>query len=151
MSDLYDTDIVLWSEEQTARLRRVAAADRLNLDSPDWANIIGEIEDVGGSAVRAVRSLLFQALLHELKAEAWPSSSYVEHWRNEARSFRIQASSEFTPAMRQRIDVAKKYAKARRALPDTIDGQPPLSVSPACPLTLDQMIGDEPNTVRPNT
>jgi len=143
VSDLYDTDIVLWSEEQAARLRRVAGAERLNLESPDWTNIIEEIEDVGGSAVRAVRSLLFQVLLHSLKAEAWPLSSYVEHWRNEARSFRIQAADEFTPAMRQRIDVAKEYAKALRALPDTIDGQLPGPVSPTCPFTLDQMIGDE--------
>jgi hypothetical protein len=42
MSDLYATDILAWSDEQAARLRRIAAADRLNDASPDWPNIIEE-------------------------------------------------------------------------------------------------------------
>ncbi len=144
MNDLYDTDIVLWSEEQTARLKRVAAAERLNLDSPDWANIIEEIESVGRSEIGAVESLLFQAILHDLKVQAWPQSRYVEHWKGEARAFRTQASFRFVPSMRQRIDISRIYRKAVRSLPDTSDGQLPLPVSPTCPLTLDQMIDDEP-------
>ena len=47
MSDLYDDDILEWSEQQAALLRRVAAGERLNDASPDWANIIEEVESVG--------------------------------------------------------------------------------------------------------
>ncbi|MBV9776261.1 MAG: DUF29 domain-containing protein [Acetobacteraceae bacterium] len=142
MSDLYDTDILAWSEEQAARLRRVATAERLNEASPDWPNVIEEIEDVGRSSLRAVRSLLLQALIHMLKAEAWPASRDAPHWRAEARRFRIEAADAFAPSMRQRIDVADLYAKALRSLPEASDGQPPLPVPAECPVTLDDMLAE---------
>jgi hypothetical protein len=81
MSDLYEADILAWSEEQARRLQRVAANDRRNDESPDWANIIEEIQSVGKAQLHAVGSLLVQALLHDLKAEAWPLSREVPHWR----------------------------------------------------------------------
>jgi uncharacterized protein DUF29 len=142
VSDLYDADIVLWSEQQAELLRRLAAGERSNDPTLDWEHIIEEIEDVGGNALRSVRSLLFQALLHQLKAEAWPDSSSVEHWRGEARSFRVQAADNFVSSMRQRIDIAHLYERARRALPDTVDGKPPLPVSSTCPATLDELLAD---------
>jgi hypothetical protein len=143
MSDLYEIDILAWSEEQAARLRRVAATDRLNEESPDWPNIIEEIEDVGRSSLRAVRSLLTQALVHMLKAEAWPTSPAAPGWQAEARLFRREARDEFTPSMRQRIDLAKLYANALVGLPDTIDGHPPLPVPPQCPVTLDELLSED--------
>jgi hypothetical protein len=51
MSDLYDDDILLWSERQAALLRRRAANEL------DWENIAEEIEDVGCSELRSCRSL----------------------------------------------------------------------------------------------
>ena len=38
MSDLYEDDILLWSERQAALLRRMAAGERLN-DQVDWENV----------------------------------------------------------------------------------------------------------------
>ena len=143
MSDLYDNDILLWSEQQAALLRRHAARERPNEGALDWEHIIEEIEDVGGSALRSVRSLLFQSLLHGLKAEAWPLSSSAEHWRGEARSFRVQAADNFLPSMRQRVEIAQLYERAQRALPDTVDGQPPLPVSPTCTVTLEAFLADD--------
>jgi hypothetical protein len=75
MSD-YDTDILTWSERQAALLRRVAAGEAAN-EEPDWPHIIEEIEAVGQSQVDAVESWLYQAMLHMLKAEAWPLSDAV--------------------------------------------------------------------------
>src|SRR5437868_2108074 len=105
----YETDIVEWSEEQAALLRRIAAGERLNDASPDWPNIIEELESVGRSQVEAVESLLLQALVHMLKAEAWPLSLAAPGWRAEARLFRAQARRRFTPSMRQRLDVPGLY------------------------------------------
>ncbi len=143
-TDLYDEDILLWSERQAELLRRVAAADRANQEAPDWPNIIEEIESVGRSQLSAVRSLLVQALLHDLKAEAWPVSREVPHWRAEARGFRGDAAEAFTPSMRQRIDVAALYRRAVDRLPDSIDGQPPLPVPTECPVTLDELLVGSP-------
>ncbi len=63
MSDLYDDDILLWSEQQAALLRRLAHGERVN-DQLDWGNLVEEIESVGRNELRAVESHLIQALLH---------------------------------------------------------------------------------------
>jgi len=140
MSDLYDVDILDWSERQAELLRRMAAGNRVNDEAPDWPNIIEEIEAVGRGELRACESLLVRALLHDLKAEAWPQSRDVPHWRAEARGLRRDAARAFTPSMRQRIDLASLYADALVRLPDSIDDAPPLPVSADCPVTLDELL-----------
>ncbi len=142
MSDLYDADILEWSEKQADLLRRVAAGERLNDAAPDWPNIIEEVESVGREQLHAVESFLVQALLHMLKTEAWPDSPAAPGWRAESRRFRGDAASRFSPSMRQRLDLAKIYARARRIMPETIDGQPPLPVPETCPMTLDELLDE---------
>jgi hypothetical protein len=147
MSDLYDTDIVAWSERQAALLRRIADGERLSSrdsNELDWPNIAEEIESAGSEQVHAVRSLLMRALEHDLKCEAWPLSGEVPHWRAEARRFRIEAPDRFTEAMRVKIDLATLYRRALRLLPDTIDGQAPLPVPETCPVTLEEMLAEPP-------
>ena len=139
MSDLYDTDVLVWSERQAALLRRLAAGERVN-DDPDWPNIIEEIESVGRSELNTVRSLLRQALVHRLKAVAWPHVRDVEHWLEEAAEFQAQARDSFSPSMRTRIDLEAICRLAVGQLPKTIDGQPPLPVPAACPFTLDTLL-----------
>jgi hypothetical protein len=144
MSD-YDTDIVEWSERQSALLRRRAAGELINDADLDWANIAEEIEDVGKSEVRGVRSHIFQALLHDLKAEAWPRSRDVPHWRAEARGHRDEARDDYTPSMAEKIDMAKLYRQALRRLPETMDEVPPLPVPATCPVTLEEMLAEPPD------
>ena len=141
-SDLYDTDILTWSERQAELLRRVAAGDRVN-DQVDWANVIEELESVGRSDLNAVSSWLIQALRHDLKAEAWPLSRDAPHWRAEARGFRAQARQRFTASMRQRINVADLYRVALAGVPETMDGLAPLPVPAECPVTLDDLLSDD--------
>jgi hypothetical protein len=140
MSDLYERDILEWSQHQAALLRRVAAGERVN--DLDWPNVIEEIESVGNEQLHAVESLLVQALRHDLKAEAWPLSRDVPHWRAEARLFRRQARRRFAPSMRQKLDLAGLYGDALAGLPDTLDGQAPLPVPAECPVTLDELLAD---------
>ncbi|MEJ0015306.1 MAG: DUF29 domain-containing protein [Acetobacteraceae bacterium] len=143
MSDLYEDDILLWSERQGALLRRRAVGELVNDRELDWPNIAQEIESVGREQLHAVESFLVQALAHRLKAAAWPSSHEVPGWLAEARRFSDDAGSRFVPSMRQRIDMAKVYRRALRAKPATIDGQPPLPVPQTCGVTLDQLLGDQ--------
>ena len=138
----YDTDILTWSEHQAELLRRVAAGEPVN-ETPDWPNIIEELADVGRSELRSCRSLLRQALRHMLKAEAWPLSRDAPTWRADAIDFRRQARDAFAPSMRQKIDVADLYADALAAMPETIDGQPPLPLPDPCPVTLDELLSDD--------
>ena len=64
----------------------------------DWPNIAEEIEDVGRSQLQAVESLLFQALVHMLKARAWPLARDAGNWQADARGFLVQARRRFAPS-----------------------------------------------------
>lgn len=142
MSDLYDADVLEWSEQQ-ARLLQQHAAGKPGNEAPDWVNIIEEIESVGRSQVDAIESLWTLAFLHDLKVKAWPLSRDVPHWRGEARLFRRQARRKFTPSMRAKIDVAELCNDALAGLPETMYGQPPSPVDPACPVMLDELLREE--------
>jgi hypothetical protein len=138
----YDGDILTWSEHQADLLRRLAQGERVN-DQVDWDHVVEEVESVGPSQLAAVRSLLIRALLHTLKAKAWPLSREVPHWQAEALRFRIDAADSFSPSMRQRIDIADLYAKALRVMPGLIDGQAPLPAPSTSWVTLEALLGDD--------
>jgi Domain of unknown function DUF29 len=143
-SDLYDTDIARWSERQAELLRRMGKGERVN-DQVDWENVAEEIEDMGNNVVRGVASHLVQALLHDLKAEAWPLSREVPHWRAEARIQRDEARADYAPSMawRDELKMDRLYRRALRGMPETIDEVPPLPVPAVCPVTLDELLRDE--------
>ncbi|MGE0222122.1 MAG: DUF29 family protein [Acetobacteraceae bacterium] len=128
MGDLYEEDILLWSERQAALLRRLAAGERVDDRDLDWPNIGEEIEAVGRSELRACEALLTQAVAHWLKQRCWPDSAEVPHWREKEIRFRQEAADAFSPSMRQRIDMARILRRARQRLPATIDGILPGSV-----------------------
>ena len=134
---LYDDDILLWSEQQADLLRRRVS------NALDWDNLAEEVEAVGRSELHAVQSHLVQALLHDLKAEAWPLSRDVDHWRAEARGQRDDARRHFAPSMAQRIDVEKLYRQALRRMPATNDGMLPLPVPATCPVTLEELLDED--------
>jgi len=115
MSDLYESDILAWSEQQATLLRRHAAGQRANDGAIDWSNVIEEVESVGREQLHAVESLLVRALVHMLKAEAWPLSRDAPSWRAEAVRFRADARRRFAPSMRQRLDVSGLYVDAEIA------------------------------------
>ena len=144
MNDLYEGDILLWSERQADLLRRRTAGELVTEHELDWPNIAEEIEDVGRRELRCCRSLLRRALRHMLKAAAWPQSRDAQTWRADSIDVRRQARDAFAPSMRQKIDVPGLYADALAALPDSLDGQAPLPVSPSCPFTLDELLSDAP-------
>lgn len=138
----YDSDILVWSEHQSDLLRRLARGEKVNTQI-DWENVAEEIESVGRDQLHAVQSLLRQALIHTLKAEAWPEARDAPVWRADAFNFRTQATDRFAPSMRQRIDLARLYHQARRAIPKTMDGRLPLPIPDACPFNLDELLAED--------
>jgi hypothetical protein len=144
MSDLYDTDIVAWSEHQGVLLRRRAAGDPVREADIDWPHVAEEIEAVRQSQTDQVESLLHQALLHRLKAQAWPLSRDVPHWQGKERGVRAQARRKFRESMRQKLDVPGLYADALEALPATMDGVAPQPVETDRPPTLADLLSYGP-------
>ena len=140
-NDVYEADIVIWSEQQADLLRRAAQGERVN--GLDWPNLIEEIESVGRSQINAVESLLQQALLHLLKCAGWPDCNAARHWRVETMGFLDDAARRVSPGMRQRIDLAVLYRKALRlAQAEWIDGSGPRDLPPVCPFTFDELLDD---------
>jgi hypothetical protein len=86
MSDArsYETDFVLWVEQQAKALRE-AAQKGSNLEI-DWENLAEEIESLGANQKREVRSrlaLIFQHMLKwkyqpELRSRSWENTLYVQ-------------------------------------------------------------------------
>ena len=139
--DLYEQDILAWSDHQADLLRKVARGQRVN--GVDWEHVVEEIEDAGLSELNAVRSYLRQMLVHLLKVHSWPDHASVRHWREKIAAFQAEAAQRFAPSMRQRIDLDQLYARALRQL-TVVDYEPPRLPWPTHTLlTVDWLLNDE--------
>ena len=145
MSELYDTDILTWSERQAALLRRIAEGERVN-DQVDWRNVADEVESVGRNELHRTQGHLIQAMRHRLKIMAWPDSAEVPHWQEEVNAEEIDAALAYQASMHDRLvlDFARLYRKALRRFPKQIDGRPPAPLPGECPFTLDELLGEGP-------
>ena len=138
--DLYHRDILAWSRAQAERLRRVAAGERVN--DVDWANVIEEIEAVGRSEVQAVESHLRQAMVHAMKAAAWPDHMASRKWRNEIGTFLAEARQHFAPSMAQNLDAGTIHRKARRLVMDLDMRRPPRPLPETTDLTIPDLMDE---------
>jgi hypothetical protein len=145
-NDLYERDILSWSEHQADLLRRLARGERVN--DVDWEHVVEEIDDVGLSELNAVRSYLRLMLVHLLKLQGWPDSPAADHWRRKIVSFQSDAMQRFAPSMRLRVDLASLYARALNELKDTrFDDVSPQPWSAACPVGLDELLNEDRGTL----
>ena len=141
---LYDRDILIWSEQQAALLRRLAAGERLN-DGLDWDNLIEEVESVGLSELHRCERMLTNALVHLLKLHAVPESLSVRKWRGESVRFLADAKRSFAPSMRQRIDLDGLFRQALAQVLAVLRPTERIDLDLACPYSLDDLLADEPN------
>ena len=114
-SALYGEDFVRWTEEQAAALRR-AKGSNLPLD---WENLAEEIESLGKSDRRELRSQITRILRHLLKLEASPAKEPRAGWRTTIREARseIEAVLEDSPSLRQEAAaLIKKQIRAAAEL-----------------------------------
>src|SRR4051794_15870433 len=81
MSDLYDTDVLLWSEHQADLLRRRAAGQLVNDADLDWSNIAEEIEALGRSERSSLRSKITIIIGHLIKLQASPAADPRPGWK----------------------------------------------------------------------
>jgi hypothetical protein len=137
-SDLYTGDILRWSGQQAALLRRLANGERVN-DAIDWENVIEEVESVGRSELGAVRSLLGRGVQHVLKLHGWPDGP-ASKWRHEARMFLRDARDRYAPSMRQALDLDVLYAGEVALIAAMVyRSRPPRRLPEVCPFTLNAL------------
>ncbi|WP_428487339.1 DUF29 domain-containing protein [Rhodopila sp.] len=104
MSNLYDTDIVVWSEQQAELLRRLAAGEAVNA-AVDWDNIIDEVETVGESERSRLESHIGTVVEHLIKLQASPATGPRNGWKRSIRNARrgIMRCVKRSPSLRHQI------------------------------------------------
>jgi hypothetical protein len=135
MSDLYQADFAAWSQAQASALRRRSTAGL------DWDNIAEEIESLGRSERREIRSRLEILLIHLLKWRFQPDRRSVS-WEasiEEARR-RIEDVLADNPSLRAVPAEALAGAYRLAVLSKTIRRLELERLPQACPWTVDQVL-----------
>ena len=147
MSDLYDTDVVAWSERQAALLRRVAAGENIN-GQVDWPNIIDEVETVGRSERAALRSHIGVVLEHLIKLQASPATDPRNGWKTSIVRARLKIERDLKDSPCLRLEVSgmildeTRSAQKEVAATLAIYGEQPRLDIGGLALTEDQVLGD---------
>ena len=150
-SDLYDTDILAWSERQARALRELATRRDLP-NELDLAHVAEEIEDVGLYQLKAVNSFIRLILVHALKCVFVPDSLALRHWHAEIGNWQNELVDRVTPSMLRKVDMDVLWARAIQQtklelVAQTDDrGKVALMViketGSACPITIDDLLPD---------
>ncbi len=139
LENLYNTDFVCWAEQMGQLMR-----DR-NYDQVDWENVIEEIESLGKSDRRELKSRLEVLLMHILKWQYQPSMR-TGSWTgtiNEQRD-RIEDLLMESPSLKSLVleFLPDSYRRARRnAIAET--GLQASSFPVECPYTISQVLDTE--------
>jgi hypothetical protein len=144
--DLWERDILTWSERQAELLRRVAGGERVN--DIDWPHVIEEIADVGITELNAIKGLLEQMMVHLVKIHLSPDDLARAHWQIELHAFFSGVSRRFAPSMRQRIDVEAIWSRTRRTMLRYLSADPLVRALPEhCPWSLEELLANDPDAL----
>jgi uncharacterized protein DUF29 len=139
MSD-YDTDFFAWTQGQAAAIR---AKDVAALDIEHLAE---EVEDLGRSVRRGIKSQLERLLLHLLKWGYDPSPEPRRLWRATIRQARHEIATDLADNLSLREYPARalagtyQYARQQAALETEL----PLATFPdACPWSIAQVLDED--------
>lgn len=86
---LYERDFAQWVENTVNQL------NARNTENLDWENLIEEVESLGRSQRKTVRSFLSNLLEHLLKRSYIPQIDCYRGWEIEIRNFRKELKQEF--------------------------------------------------------
>lgn len=139
MSNLYDRDFYAWTRQQAAAL---AAHEAYELD---WAHLVEEIETLGRSERKELRSYLEGALLHLLKWQHQPTHR-TRSWADSIGRNRdhVPLCLEESPSLRPHLPalLEQAYRLARRGAARQT-GLPLVTFPDACPWTPEQVLDDD--------
>lgn len=137
---LYDTDFYAWTQDQAAKLRARAAFDHRG--DIDWENTAEEIEGVGRSERREIRTRMGVLLQHLLKWRFQPGRR-SDSWRSTIAEQRLHIGEVLidSPSLRgfpaEALGWAYDWA-VREAVRETV--LPATHFPALCPFTVDAML-----------
>jgi hypothetical protein len=116
VDSIYERDILEWSEQQAALLRRRAAGELINDAELDWPNVAEEIEALGKSERSALASHIAIVIEHLAKLETSPAIEPRVGWQETVLRARadIDELLQTSPSMRPSLDavVARQHGRA---------------------------------------
>jgi len=147
---LYDDDILAWSEQQAAALRRLASRGDLPNDL-DLEHIVEEIEDVGQGELREVRVLLGRALAQLVLSWAAPDAEPDWQWTGKVIGWLGEAELRFAPSMAGHIGLDDLWSGAvRQAIHrlEIVENGPAavrarMCAGTPCPFSVGTMLGED--------
>ncbi len=138
---LYDQDYYLWLKTTINQLRTG------QFSAVDLENLLEELETMGRSEKRAIKSLLLKLLEHLLKLKCWDNERERNqgNWKREIRAFRTQIKDELTdsPSLKPYIlDIFDQcYQESTKLVSDS--SQLPIDTFPLIPIGSLEQILDE--------
>ncbi len=114
-AQLYEEDFVRWTEQQSRALREAA---RVGTNSPlDWENLAEEIESLGASQRRELRSRIAVILEHLMKLEHSPASDPRTGWMETISRERLNIEDllQDSPSLRGELGLMIEKLKPRVA------------------------------------
>jgi hypothetical protein len=112
-TQLYEEDFVRWTEQQSRALREAAGVGtNLRLD---WANLAEEIESLGASQRRELRSRLAVILEHLMKLEHSPAVDPRGGWVDTVGRERLNIEDllQQSPSLKSHVGVIIEQLKPR--------------------------------------
>jgi hypothetical protein len=139
---LYQEDFYAWSKAQAELLRAGRYAEL------DLEHLIEEVDDLGESLKRSVRSRIRTIIEHLLKLEHSPARDPRGGWYDTVIAQRSDLLDELTPSLRREVEPALPdlYGKARQNAATSLRKHGETAAAdalpPTCPYVFDQITGD---------
>jgi hypothetical protein len=140
--NLHDRDILEWSERQSDLLRQVAGSERH--DDVDWQHVIEEIAAVGIAQLNDVRGLLRQAMICLVRINLNGDDRARPDWELELACALDDAADQFTPSMRQRVNLNFLWGRVLLRTARLFPGDPRGRALPDhCPWSIDDLLEND--------
>ena len=140
-AQLYETDFYAWAKAQADLLRAGRYADL------DLEHLIEEVDDLGESLRRSVRSRIRTIIEHLLKLEHSPAREPRGGWYDTVLAQRSDLLDELTASIRREVELLPDlYDRARQNAATSLRKHGEHAAAGAlpatCPYTLDQITSD---------
>jgi len=134
--NLYETDFALWIEQTAQQLRSGT------FEEVDWENVIEEIESLGLSDKRALRSQVTRVIMHLLKWD-YQQQRRSNSWRGSVAEERIQIRELLRDSPSLKPYLADVFAQCYQDAIEQASAETRLPIDTwtvECPYTVDEVL-----------
>ena len=131
-------DAYAWALAQAERLRRGSTG----LKGVDRAGLSEFLEEWAEEVLSGARGQLVNLMAHAAKVASSRNPGVLGHWRSECVEFHDRLIDEYRPSMRDKIDMAAPWRRARRKVNASFadHGEAAPVLPAACPFSLDEVL-----------